>query len=355
MIKSSISNHSWATEKNQILSSSQTNSPNTIPNNIESLQTLSQSIQYLEQVDSILAGIELHVSLFDHEFVGDGEYKELLDHQPVPFLPQSSNENRDENDSLTSSSQLYRTSTPFPLQNSLFRLHIKMYRQKSKASQENSSDNILEIVCDKDHRTLWTYSSIEGTKNLTQINLEDLADALSRLNESERKELQNKQVQLPCLMSGLPGLGGISGMLKQLIYYYNFNASPVKTSIANGKIPVWKISGELKSNFLNLYRKTILEGLSENDPISLGLTDNIPTHIEIYIGCETPFPYRLAYFSQMDEKRMVQKQLFLLEYTKIKINSSFVREDDFIYRPPYITHERINEQYLQQLIPQIEF
>lgn len=299
------------------------------------LACLRKSIDTIEKLPSVSAEIQLRLFLFDTLYNGIGKYEELS------F--------RNERVARSSGGNTYIEKRS-PLEWNSFRLHVKLLSTEAKALEPNSNENFLEVVCDR--QALWTYTSIEGNSTLTQINIEDLANSLSKLSNQEKQKLFENGVEHPCGMSGLPELGGLSGLLKRISTFYRFEPEIIKEQFRGGNYPVWHLVGEIKKEKLEIIRNRLL---NINNSLSASYLDFIPTHIDLYIGCNTNFPCQIKYSSITDEKKKIKKSLMEMDFTRIILADSTLRPENFIYGTPRKNYDRINQEYLKTLIPDIEF
>lgn len=300
-----------------------------------SLDILERTINRIESFHSLSAEINLDLYLFDETYKGKGTYCELIN--------RNSREVREEF-AITNSKVVTPVSS---LAWTRFRLEVTMTPIRPKA-EGGPDENLLRVVCDS--KELWTYTKIQGVETLTQIEIEDLSNALHRLSDSERKTLAASGVTKPCGMSGLPGLGGIVGMLKEIPVNYDFPAPAERTAFNNGSFPVWKVTGTLKSGPAQKYAKQINSYSGEE---KAAFEKIVPTNIELFIGRDKPFPYRIRYYNQ-PEGQPTQKLLFSIDYKTVFENSDEIEEKNFIYGPAPFSYERIYDKYLRRLVPEVE-
>lgn len=321
----------------------------------ESEQIIRDAIAHLESFRSISAEIRLQINLFGDTWKGTGKYEELIARTrprksslPSHLEHEKSGDNKGEKLSYLS-----------PLEWTQFRLHVKILPSNAHVEQTGRRDNTLEIVCDR--HALWTYTLIEGSEKLTQLNLEDLANSLNRLSEERKKELFDSGVERPCGTSGLPGLGGLAGLLKRLLVDYSFRLPPDDIQSQKGKSAAWVVTGVLKRKKFESYKDFFLGNPSNN---RFDLLETIPTHVVLYIGKQSPFPYRILYFNSMDRDKNESRYpsaknnnptpIFSIDYGPVLENPSFLQPKNFVYGPPALNFERINDVWLQSMIPGIK-
>ncbi|MGL4942141.1 MAG: hypothetical protein ACRC46_02995 [Thermoguttaceae bacterium] len=163
----------------------------------------------------------------------------------------------------------------------MFRLDLQFPLDAS--APVGAEPNSMTVVCNA--RSISHYTAIEGVKRLERIVVKDLDKAIH----------ESKVVSIPYTLSGLGGLGGLAGMVKQLIVYYDFS-SPPETFVLEGKesFPVWKLTGTLKPAWQE--RLAAAQTLSPTA---------IPTEVEVILGRDELFPYRVHYFHRRDAKTTV--------------------------------------------------
>ncbi|MDD3588452.1 MAG: hypothetical protein PHQ75_14825 [Thermoguttaceae bacterium] len=318
-------------------------------------QIIRGSIDHLESFRSISAEIQLQINLFGNTYKGTGKYEELISH-PLS-RKQSSQSNLDFQN--TEHGQGDRFGSMSPLEWTQFRLHVKMLPTEGRRSQSGQQENTLEIVCDR--HALWTYTLIEGNARLTQLNLEDLANTLNQLSDDKRKELFENGVESPCGTSGLPGLGGLAGLLKRLLVDYHFNSKPEEIRARNGSSAAWVVTGVLKSRKFTAYKDFFLGKPSNN---RFELLESIPTHVVLYIGKQSPFPYSIRYYNSIEcgqndtrypsVKNNNPTPFFTVDYGPVLENPAFLQPKNFVYGPPALNFEKINDAWLKSMIPSIE-
>lgn len=236
----------------------------------------------------------------------------------------------------------------------LFRLHVAIPRPNIGETTAHREDNILDIVCDRN--SLWTYTSIEGEKKLTEIKLNEMANILSQAlaSDEEREKLFANEMTLPCSLAGFPGLGGITGLLRRLLVWYDFDAPAQAVSMKgkNGTIRAWKLTGRMKRD---RYERTVNDLLGNPPGERESLLDYIPSGIEIYIGQRDPFPYRIHYFALDGHSQKIRAEIMTLDFTDIYEDHFSVSPENFVYAPGGIASTDVTRAYLEKLIPGIEF
>ncbi len=283
---------------------------------------LNESIARLEGLRSFSAELDFEAKMFGERYSGRGRYEETSE-------PSAAEKERRRH----------------PLESTNFRLRVSTEKPSAKAVFSNAEENVLEVVCDVERRALWTYTSVEGAKNLTHINIEELLDALTRLGETERQALADAGFGRACGANGLPELGGLSGTLKRLGEAYRFEPN-VENADWRGKGDVFKIVGTIKPEYLA--RLTGQLGVETLEPF---LAENAPTEVEIFFGKDWPFPYKIQYFSISEDKNITRNDIFFVEYSSVVMNDATIRPENFKYNQPQINFDRATSAYLERLIP----
>lgn len=298
-----------------------------IPTPGEILQT---SVTRMEEQRSLSAKIGIRVSTGEMELGGNGKYEELKDKE-------TGEESKDRKDCFGATS--------------LFRLHLELPRLDA-APEEGGEDNLLDIVCDKN--TLWTYTSIEGEKKLSELKLTEMASTLAqtKVNEPETKKLAASGLSLPTPLSGFPGLGGIGGLLRQLTVWYDFSDEVKQVSMKGkkGTLQAWKLTGRFKEE---AYAKTSENLLGDNPGERKPALNRVPAVVEVYIGRADAFPYRFRYFSGFDSKK--QREIMTLDFTDVCENHVSVVPENFVYIPGGLTSTDKTRNYIEGIVPGIEY
>ncbi len=297
----------------------------------EAKAILERTIERIESLKSVTAKIDMRVRVGKVSVDGNGKYEEL-------FLPS--------NDSQQHSRTLCYGGT------SLFRLHLELPR--NAAADEQGEDDILDIVCDKN--TLWTYTSIEGSQRLTELKLGEMAAVLARAAESDEvcEQIALNHLSFPSPLSGFPGLGGITGVLRRLLTCYEFpdKAETVSLKGKDGSLRAWRVSGRLRPD---VYEKSVKNLLEYNTGERKAYLDQFPCVVEIYISQQYEFPYRLCYFSSPEMNLKKKKKLVTIDLTDVYENHFSVVPENFIYSPGGLTSTDVTHSYIEKLLPGFEF
>ncbi len=298
----------------------------------EAAAVLGRTIDRIENLKSLTAKIDMRVHVGKVSIDGSGKYEEM-------FLPS--------NDSGQHSRALCYGGT------SLFRLHLELPRDEG-ASDEKGEDNVLDVVCDKN--TLWTYTSVEGNRRLTELKLGEMAAILAQAaeNDEAREQLAYNHLSFPSPLAGFPGLGGVGGVLRRMLTCYEFaeEAETVSLKGKDGSFRAWRLSGRLKPE---IYEKSMKNLLEYNVGDRKHYLDQFPCLVEVYIGQQHEFPYRICYYAAPEMNLRKKTKLVTLDMTDVYENHPSVVPENFIYSPGGLTSTDVTHPYIEKLIPGFEF
>lgn len=278
---------------------------------------LREAIVRLEGLRSVSADLDFEARLFGERYFGRGRYEE------------------------TSEAARGGASRRSALENVRFRLRASVACGSAKEARGDGEENVLEVVCDCDRQALWTYSSLEGAKALTRIDVAELSNELASLRA---EELAAVGLEGPCAMNGLPGLGGLAGTLRRLSTVYRFEPRIEKAEAFKGA-EVVKITGRAREPFWAASKRRL--GVDKLEPY---LSENLPGNVEIYLGADWPFPYKIVYFSLAENEERTRNDVFTVEYSSVVRNDATIRPENFNYNQPQITFERVTSKYVESLI-----
>ena len=282
---------------------------------------LQAAVLNLEKLRALSAEFEFEARFFGERFSGRGRYEELTTRSSLDASPATS-----------------------ALESNRFLLHAELAPSNFSGDVNARGEaNLIDAVCDADRRTWWRFSSIEGTKTLRQLSIEDLEGAIRQLDDEEVRNLVENGVDRACGMSGLPGLGGLSGVLKKLKSSYRFEPESTRVSAEEGGVEFFKIVGTAKERFFRQAKSNFGEAELSSD-----LLKHLPTTVEIYFSVDVTFPCKIAYYSDANDK--TKTPIFSVSYTSITRNDANVSPENFNYVQPQINSERVDSEYLQELI-----
>ena len=266
-----------------------------------------EMLSSVEGAISISTNIRVQLSLFDKEFIGSGSYQEMK------------------------TPELYGKGT------TRFRLELQIQAPAGSASANHNAGNernSLTIVCDKSY--IHKYTSIEGEKNLERIEIAPLMKAIG----ADEKNDVSAEIGAMCY------LGGMAGMLREVRNQYDFTDAPIQTQIneKNGSIGVWKIRGRLKPALLQQF-------LVDADGRKTKIPAQIPTCIDIYIGLEDRFPFRLDYFWTADGSEPTGEHFASLLYYNMVLHDGNIAPGTFEYLPSENIHPvDVTDQTIERIL-----
>ncbi len=302
------------------------------------INCLKSAIDTIEQLPSFSTEIQLELHLFNEIYKGTGKYQELSHRttQKSALTPPSKENN------------VYDLKSP--LKWNSFRLHVKMLPQNAKVNQSNDvNENRLDVVCDQNG--VWNYTVIEGQTQLSYLNIEEMANNLFKLNTGETEKLQESGIDKPCVISGFPALGGLSGTLKNLLANYDFEPEITRIPFDGKDYPAWKLVGTLKKNKMDAIKKRYEATIATETEY---FYEFLPVRVEVYIGCNTNFPCQIKYFGLQNQTKELISLLLEINFVLITLNDNSLRPEIFNYQTPQKTYKRKNKDYMHYLIPGIE-
>jgi len=259
-------------------------------NSVDAEQLFNAMLVNVQSLRTIEAEVRVEVFVMGKEHVAKGKYEEQRLENPPPG----------------------------DFQRSMYRLYL--YFASETPTTPGSERNSLTVIChptsDRDVGRLWKYRSIEGVKSVQYVNLAKLEDAVR----------QRGRQSLIGNVGETKNLGGLSGTLKQIARFYGFADSPGETVMDGGESrPVWKIVGTLRSEFEESMTKAFggLEKKTNNFP------NQMPTDIEIFIGVDDAFPYKIEYRNRPKADSSKRTVLTRIVYSDVSLNGEPIPELKF--------------------------
>lgn len=210
-----------------------------------------QARKRLFALRSLKANIRMNVYIDKNEFSAQGKYVE----ESLAAAPGEIKRSR------------FRVDLDFPL---------------STTDSQAEILNEIRIVCDANR--INRFQSIEGIRTLAYINVDAVLDAVKR---SPRKAEYAS-------LGEMGGIGGISGVIDYLKNVYEFEESAQESFLkSKPPLPVWKLAGKLRRAQLDMHLTRL--GWSENSKEPF--PSHLPTEIEIFLGKDDYFPYRIHYYN----------------------------------------------------------
>ena len=243
---------------------------------------------HLQSLHIIEAGVRVEVFVMGKEYVARGKYEEQ------------------------------RLSNPPPgdFQRSMYRLTLNF----DALTFPSSEPNRLMIVChptsDRETGRLWKYTSIEGNKSVEYVMLAKLEDAVRRTN---------KQATIGNV-GETKNLGGLVGTLKQIARFYEFTDPPQKNVLEGGESQsVWRIVGSLRTDF----EESMAKAFGGLDKKTKNFPNQMPTNVEIYIGTDDAFPYKIEYQNRPKTDSPKRTALTRIVYFDVFLNGEPIPELKF--------------------------
>lgn len=177
------------------------------------------------------------------------------------------------------------------LPHSRFRLDLNFPLSSSGSFSEGL--NKMTVLCDGNY--VWHYTSIEETNQFHMIRIEQV---LAAIKKSKKKPYYSS-------VGGIAGLGGLGGMLQSINENYVLTTEP-EDFLLRGKasLKVWKLVGSMNSEL----RKELESQLGRKEE-ETSFSSHLPTDIELYLGQDDLFPYRIHYYNVPDPKRPQRRTL----------------------------------------------
>ena len=206
---------------------------------------LEAAVRSLEGRRSVSAKIHQQIQLFDKQLVGRGDYLELRG-GPVPL--------------------------------------IRLEMQVQIGDQVSS----LLQVCDG--QTLWSYTKLSDKETLTRL---DAVRATAALQQAAQRPDRNPAAVLP-------GLGGLSKMLRALDANFRFTTAERRQF---RQAAVWRLQGGWQPAQLARLLPKQAAAIAQGKPADFRrLPQHLPDHVVLFLGREDLFPYRIEYRRIADKK-----------------------------------------------------
>ncbi len=206
---------------------------------------------------------------------------------------------------------------PGDFQRSMYRLELVF--AMDVPSVPGSEPNRLTIVChpvqDRESGRIWKYTSIEGEKSVKFIKISKLEDAIKA----------SKNISVGGTIAETPFCGGLAGTMKQLGRSYSFAGSPQSVVLSGKeKIAVWRISGTLQPAVWELLIPQFggKDSKGNNPP-------HLPTDVEVYIGKENAFPYKVEYWNRPTADSTKRTLLNRMSFVDVSLNGEPLAEYKF--------------------------
>ncbi|MDR2441041.1 MAG: hypothetical protein LBE12_16900 [Planctomycetaceae bacterium] len=238
---------------------------------------LKQSIDRILSIKTIESDIRMNVYVDGNEYSARGRYEEQAIPKPLAgeFL------------------------------RSMYRLDINFLTNVPTAP--GSEPNRMTVVChlseDREQNQIWQYLSIEGEKTFNIIKISPVENAIKR----SKKEPRFTQI------SEVRNLGGLAGQLRQIDRFYEFIVPALPETLEeDSSIVVWKITGVVRPNYFDSLIGQF-GGLDKKKKYP----PNFPSDVEIWIGRNDGFPYKIRYLNRPSEKSTKRSLLLQSSYFNV--------------------------------------
>ncbi len=252
----------------------------------ESAQILQQSITTLQKYQTIECNLRMSVWVDKIEYASKGRYEEqaVLGKSPAEFL------------------------------RSMYRLDINSISDVPLAPgmEPNRMTLVCHISADREKSQIWQYQSVENQKTLRFIRLVPLEIAVQK---SKRKTEFSS-------IAAVENLGGLAATLHQILRIYEFGDVPVEETQESQT--VWRLSGTLrKASFDALLKQ--FGGLGKKD----SFPSDFPSDIEIHIGQDDIFPYKISFLNRPTENSPKRTPLSETAYFDVVVNGDAIPASNF--------------------------
>ncbi|MDR2642036.1 MAG: hypothetical protein LBC74_04505 [Planctomycetaceae bacterium] len=203
-----------------------------------------------------------------------------------------------------------------------------MYRQELYFTMETmpvqTEPNRIILVCypnknNSKNGNIWKFKSVNGIKTLHQINIDAVEAAIKK---SRREKIGTPETKMFMQVSMLWNVGGMTGVLGQIDRFYEFAELPKVETIDN--IKTFKLAGSMRKAYFDILLKKHGD-LEKNNRYP----SNLPCDIEVYIGVNDSFPYKIRYLNRKTENAKPNNLLVEINYNNIIINGDPIPEHRF--------------------------
>ncbi len=182
-----------------------------------------------------------------------------------------------------------------------------------------SGNEVSSLVHVCDGQYFWKHRNLLGDAKLSRIDLAKVHRALNA----------NENLSNPERSGKLLGMGGLPGLLRGLQEAFDFtSAQPGQWG--EEKLPVWKLSGRWKTEYLIRAMPGQKEALEKGAEADLSrLPELLPDRVILILGQDILFPYRIEYH-RTDEG--VDRKIATMSLHHIKIDAP-IEPSRFLYNP----------------------
>jgi hypothetical protein len=191
---------------------------------------------------------------------------------------------------------------------SMYRLDVNFLT--NVPATPGSEPNRMTVVChlseDREQNQIWQYMSIEGEKTFNIIKISPVEKAIKQ----SKKEPRFTQI------SEVRNLGGLAGQLRQIDRFYEFSVPAQSETLSEGgSIDVLKIVGVLRP----VHFDTLINQFGGLDK-KKKYPPTFPSDIEIWLGRQDGFPYKIRYLNRPSEKSARRSVLLQSSYFNVILN-----------------------------------
>lgn len=206
------------------------------------------------------------------------------------------------------------------------------------------------LLCDGEY--LWKLQRLHDQATLVRI---DIARVLQTLEETGQTERLVK-------IGAWSGVGGLGKLLRGL--YSNFEFQTVEPGqlagmvIENGRtanqLNVWKLSGQWNRQRLAAMLPQQSQQILAGQPVDLSrLAEPLPHCVEVHLGRDDLFPYRIDYFRNRVADRKGQggvskHPIVTVEF--IGVNWNPIDRTSFVYNPGNLDMKDQTKEFLENLL-----
>jgi hypothetical protein len=189
---------------------------------------------------------------------------------------------------------------------------VNLMRLELKIQLGDQTSSLLEVLTPPgpNGQFLWTSRKLSGKVELSRIDVSRARKALSKAAGSAG----------PGDTSIMPGLGGLSKVLRGLYRFFDFPVAQ-RGQWGRENRPVWRLEGRWKTEQLLRLLPEQKEAIEAGQAPDLSrLPEHLPDHVILLLGEEDLFPYRIEYrravapgvleSSKADSRALVTMQLF---------------------------------------------
>ncbi|MDR3232501.1 MAG: hypothetical protein LBT46_02325 [Planctomycetaceae bacterium] len=264
-------------------------------------QYVHNTLDMLLRVKTLETDIRLETHVDGKEYTAAGRYEE----QALQQAPETAAAKKG-------------TQSPRIFFRSQYRLEVNFAMNSQPDAK--SDVNRMTLVChidpnDKEKSVIEKYTSIEGTKQYSSVNIAKLEERLKSANQ----EMVFAQI------SEVRNLGGLAAMIRQISRFYEFSEQVVQENLTGSEtIPAVKLAGTLKS----VYYKELLQQCGGLDKKGRHPAD-FPSDVDVWLGRHNNFPYQIRYSNRPLPNSKTKTRLLQETYNHVIINGEMIPDVKF--------------------------